>query len=246
MSSLQEVSSLEIPRNWVGPCPLCEKSYSSKSTNDSGEGHPLFHQDKRRPYYRCSRCDLIFVPAPWHLDGEKEKTRYDEHNNDPQDKGYRDFLGRIIPVLEEELFPITQPGKALRGLDFGCGPGPVLAEMLSDRGHFMETYDPYYWDRKEVLKKGQYHFITSTEVWEHFSSPHSEIPRLLDMLKEGGVLAVMTNLMTEKVHFKSWYYINDFTHISFFSQKSFLWLAKQFNLLVKFSGKDMVLLIKNG
>ena len=220
----------EVTSQWSGTCPLCGKE----------GGHDFFFEDKFRPYYRCSRCSLIFVPSPWQVTAEAEKARYDQHNNDPEDRRYRDFLGRIIPFLEEHL----EPG-ARQGLDFGCGPGPVLADMLEKKGYSVELYDLYYRDDRSVLAGDSYDFVTATEVIEHMADPAGTVRRLLSLTKDRGVLALMTRFYEEGMDFKTWFYKDDETHICFFPRESFLWLGRETGLEVSFRGKDMVI-IKRG
>lgn len=50
------------------------------------------------------------------LKSDDEKGRYDLHNNDVNDAGYRKFLSRLADPIDERV------SKMSRGLDFGCGP----------------------------------------------------------------------------------------------------------------------------
>ena len=218
---------IEIPENWAGECPLCKKE----------GGHNHFFTDKFRPYYRCDRCSLIFVPAPWHVTEDREKARYDQHNNDPGDQRYRDFLGRIIPFIEDHL-----PPGAVRGLDFGCGPGPVLGEMLTEKGFDISLYDLYFRDDKSVLTGRNYDFIVSTEVFEHLIDPPRMAEQLFQILEPKGVLALMTRFYEESITFKTWFYKDDETHICFFTKESFLWWGENRGLDVHFRDKDMVII----
>ncbi|MBN2628169.1 MAG: class I SAM-dependent methyltransferase [Spirochaetales bacterium] len=217
---------------WRGPCPLCGRE----------EEHPLFYRDRRRPYYRCGRCDLTFVPPPWQVSPEDEKARYDYHRNDGEDRGYRDFLGRIIPFVQENL-----ASGAVSGLDFGCGPAPVLAGMFADQGYGMEAYDLYYRNRGELLEGGKnYDFITGTEVFEHLARPGETAAGLLRLLNREGILALMTRFLEDGCDFSRWFYKDDETHICFFSRRSFLWLAASLGRRAVFRDKDMVILTEGG
>ncbi|MDC7220495.1 MAG: class I SAM-dependent methyltransferase [Spirochaetales bacterium] len=215
-----------FPDIWNGPCPLCREEAE----------HSHFFTDKFRPYYRCPVCTLIFVPAPWQVTAEQEKARYDQHENDPNDPGYRDFLGRIVPFLEEYL---ETEGK--RGLDFGCGPGPVLGQILEGKGYDMSLYDLYYRDDKSVLEGSSYDFILSTEVFEHLSDPDATATRLFSLLKPGGILALMTRFYEDQVSFKSWFYKDDETHICFYTRQSLSLWAEKKGVKAVFRGKDMVI-----
>jgi len=104
----------------------------------------------------------------------------------------------------------------------------------------VDLFDKFYANNLEVFER-QYDFITATEVVEHLREPRVEMDRLLGMLKQGGVLAVMTQMISEKVDFASWYYKNDPTHICFFSKTTMYYLAKQWGIKVTFFGDNVAL-----
>ncbi|MCG7496752.1 class I SAM-dependent methyltransferase [Vibrio sp. Of7-15] len=208
-------------------CPLCHHQQTSD-----------FFQDKRRRYYRCEQCWLIFVDPNDRLDSGTEKAHYDQHENDPQDQGYRRFLSRMSEPL---LARLAQPN--LEGLDFGCGPGPTLSLMIEEAGHQVALYDVYYAPDERVLSK-QYDFVTCTEAIEHFYTPSKEWELLLSLVKPGGWLGIMTKLARDVDAFSTWHYKNDATHVSFFSRETFLYLAKEHELAIEFIGNDVILLRK--
>ncbi|MGZ4960247.1 MAG: class I SAM-dependent methyltransferase [Methylomonas sp.] len=207
------------------PCPLCSSSHIG-----------AFHTDKRRDYLRCRECFLVFVPSRQHLDLQKEKAIYDLHQNQFDDEGYRQFLSRLAVPLLERL-----PQRAA-GLDYGCGPGPVLAKMLKQAGFCIEIYDPFY-AKRDLQSK--YDFITCTEVVEHFRQPGVEFQRLFSLLKPQGRLGLMTKLVINADSFASWHYKNDPTHISFFSRPTLEWLANQYRCMVEFVGNDVIIFTAN-
>lgn len=204
-------------------CPLCQK----QQTN-------LFYVDKLRTYLRCPNCSLIFVSRKDLLTPHQEKARYDLHQNDPQDKGYRQFLNQFTEPLLNRIGPPPQ-----KGLDFGSGPGPVLAMMLESLGYDMALYDPYYALGADVLQQ-TYDFVTCTETIEHFYSPDKDWRLLVSLLKLWGWLGVMTQLVIDPQDFPNMHYINDMTHVSFFSLETFLYLADRDNLLVEFEGNSLI------
>ncbi len=205
-------------------CPLCK----------GGDTEP-FHEDAVRIYMVCSSCQLVFVPTVYWLSLKEERATYDLHENDVNDPGYRRFLSRLTTPLLERL----EPGR--QGLDFGCGPGPALASMLEERGHRMELYDPFYANNPSVLNS-TYDFICATEVVEHLRDPDQVFNTLFGLLKPGGLLGIMTKLVTDKSAFSNWHYIRDLTHICFFHRKTFYYLARHFGAELNFSGKDVILL----
>lgn len=108
-----------------------------------------------------------------------------------------------------------------KGLDFGSGPAPVLAEILErDYGYDMDIYDLFYATQK-VYQDQRYDLITSTEVVEHLADPLAFFKFAWDHLNEGGLLAVMTLFHPEEDEaiLKS-HYLRDRTHISFFSLRT--------------------------
>jgi len=205
------------------PCPLC-----------AGIRLTHFHRDKRRDYLRCQDCLLVFVPDSQHLDLQQERAIYDLHENHADDDGYRQFLSRLATPLLNRLEPDST------GLDYGCGPGPLLAEMLKQAGHTVELYDPFYADHRQNLQK-RYDFITCTEVAEHFRRPRLEFQRLFALLKPLGRLGLMTKLVIDAEAFAGWHYKNDQTHISFFSRPTLQWLAEQYRCDVEFIGQDVII-----
>lgn len=207
-------------------CPLC------------GSTAPAFCKDRTRDYFRCSNCDLIFVPAELHLSPEDEKARYDFHQNDPADANYRKFLSRLFNPLEKKL----SPGAV--GLDFGCGPGPTLSLMLEEAGYKCAIYDLHYANDPSVFE-AQYDFLTCSETMEHMYRPREEFERFLMLVKSGGWIGIMTQLHdAAPVPFERWHYKDDDTHVCFFSTQSFQWLEKTYGLHLEFHSDSVILFKK--
>ncbi|GET86595.1 hypothetical protein, conserved [Leishmania tarentolae] len=218
----------------------------------------LFHADKLREYYQCSRCSLVFVPDRFILSCEEEKAVYDLHENMPGDAGYEKFLSRAAQPLADYIAVKTHSQQTLhqpKGLDFGCGPSPVLAEMLSTAPYnfSMDTFDLYYFpETKHCLEReAHYDFVTATEVVEHLRDPLSVFQTLWRCIRpDGGVLVVMTKRVHGTIdRFRNWHYIRDPTHITFFHTASFKWLenfltSSDERCETRFVSPDVVLLIK--
>jgi len=208
------------------PCPLCDHTQVVD-----------FFADKRRQYLQCSQCQFVFVDPQQRLDAISEKAHYDLHENDPSDQGYRRFLSRMAEPMSERLPAPSQ------GIDFGCGPGPTLSVMMEERGHTMALYDIYYYPDKQVLDT-TYDFMTATEVIEHLYDPKTVWQQWLSLVKPGGWIGVMTKLVKSVEAFAGWHYKNDLTHVSFFSQATFKYLAARDGLQLEFIGNDVILLRK--
>jgi hypothetical protein len=208
-------------------CPLC----------GAIKKNILFYKGKRRDYFQCLTCSLVFVDPDRFLSKKDEKTIYDLHQNSPDDKGYQKFLKRIIIPMQKGL------ARGSSGLDFGSGPGPVLAGMFKNAGFPMALYDRFYAPDLKVFEK-PYDFITATEVVEHLHDPGKELDRLWTCLKPGGRMGIMTKLVIDKKAFASWHYKRDLTHVCFFSKTTFEWLAHRFRADLIFAEKDVVLFFK--
>ncbi len=213
-------------------CPLC-----------TAVAPEFYHQDKRRLYLQCPLCSLVFVPPEYHLSAEQEKAEYDLHRNSPDYLGYRAFLNRLFTPLCERLAPASQ------GLDFGCGPGPTLSLMFAEAGFSMAVYDHFYANDRAPLVR-QYDFITATEVVEHLHNPASELQMLWTLLKPCAYLGVMTKRIMgregvmDREAFSRWHYIQDQTHVCFFSLATFQWLADLWDGELEVIGNDVILLRK--
>lgn len=205
-------------------CPLCSSVHSQ----------PYF-SDKHRDYQQCPSCYLVFVPACQHLNAAQEKAIYDQHENSLADQGYRQFLSRLAEPLSQRLHTNS------KGLDFGCGFAPLLANMLQQQGHSVALYDLYYYPDSGVLQQ-QYDFITSSEVIEHLSQPAKVLAQWKKMLKPRATLALMTKLVINQERFASWHYKNDLTHIAFYSRETFEFIANHYAMKVEFIANDVIFL----
>ncbi len=212
----------------TGPCPSCPLC--------SGESTAFSHAWKR-DYFLCNTCSFVFVPFWQHLSRQEERSRYLNHNNDPDDERYQKFL---LPVARAVMRDHSPPS---RGLDFGCGTGSPLPLMLEALQFEMDVYDPFFAPYTEIFDR-RYDFITCTEVVEHMSAPAVEINRLWEMLNPGGGLYLMTQLRLPGHDFISWGYIRDTTHISFFAPSTMKWLARHLSAKLTFPAASVSVLQK--
>ena len=190
-------------------CPLCLVA---------GQTTPLRGADHRR-YYLCGNCSLIFADPQHHLSLAQQKTFYLNHENSIDNPGYVDFLDRIVQPMLSRL------DRGMRGLDYGCGPGPTLSPLLQRHGIVCEIYDPLFAD---LPLQPPYDFIFATECFEHFQRPAVEIRRLSSLLKPGGLLGLMTERWTTPERFADWYYTRDPTHVCFYHARTFDFICHRF------------------
>jgi hypothetical protein len=211
----------------MAKCPLCQHLNPN-----------VFYSDRDRTYFQCPNCALIFVARDDLLSAREEKARYDLHQNNPDDLGYRQFLSQLSQPLINRLGP-----PPAHGLDFGSGPEPAFALMLKEQGYAMTCYDPYYAPDTAPLQT-TYDFVTCTETFEHFYHPGEEWNLLLSLLKPYGWLGIMTKLIDHLDQFPKLHYINDLTHVSFYSRKTFQFMAQKENIAVEFIGDNVILMQK--
>lgn len=209
-------------------CPLCIHDFESTD---------VFFQDKKRSYHQCPQCALVFVTPEERLTPEQELQEYKLHENHVDDVGYRNFLNRALSPLVPMVDSFTN------ALDFGCGPGPLLAIMLREYGIETSIYDPFFFPSRDVLDTS-YSLITCTEAIEHFHHPHKEWELWQSLIASNGVILIMTKRVLEKERFKHWHYKNDPTHVCFFSEATFRYLGKKYHYDVQFPSNDVVLMKK--
>lgn len=205
-------------------CPLCNST--SDCTIKGADG---------RKYCRCMECKLIFVPESDHLSLADERARYETHQNSIENAGYVEFLNRLLEPVSDYL----EPG--MRGLDYGCGPGPTLSKLARERGFVCDDYDPLFMNA--VLEK-EYDFILSTECFEHFRKPELEISRILNILAPRGILGIMTEVWQDTESFSNWYYTRDPTHVCFYHLETILHMCDAFAMHVLWSDLSRVFILQ--
>jgi hypothetical protein len=178
-------------------------------------------------YYLCPACHYIFLDPRGIILPEKEVELYNLHNNSLANQGYVKMLENFIA---KSIAPHAHGIQ--KALDFGSGPGPVLAVLLQRKGFLVDIYDPYF-SPQRVYHDKTYDLITSTEVFEHLQYPKETAAMLVKHLNPHGLLAIMTLFHAgDAEDFKKWWYRRDPTHISFYSPKTLQVLADLLGLKV--------------
>ncbi len=193
----------------IGPwaCPLCGNRPAGPCLEVQG-----------RRYAQCGGCALISLDPSHRLTPLLEVVRYAEHHNDAADAGYAAFLTRLAAPMTARLMP------GARGLDFGCGPVPLLARLLTDAGVPTASYDPLFHPDDDLLA-ASYDFVSCCEVVEHLHEPATVFRRLAALLPGGGLLGVMTSFYTGDPPFADWWYWRDATHVCFYTEATMRWIA---------------------
>lgn len=180
-----------------------------------------FYEMRKRSYSQCLNCKGIQMDVPFFPSPEEEKSRYLEHNNIDDDPRYRQFLAPLVNLVFQYI-----PKSAL-GLDYGSGPNPVLSKWIQKEGYTIDIYDPFFAKNSEIYTK-EYDYILLCEVAEHFHKPYEEFSFLRSKLKSGGRMFIHTDLYSENIDFKNWYYKNDQTHTFFYTKEGLKFIQKEF------------------
>ena len=183
---------------------------------------------------------MIFVPEPFHISLEDEIDRYLEHENSLQNEGYVNMFKDKINIMRN-VCP-----KIYKVLDYGCGYEPVLKTLLSRESLQVDGYDPNFFKKGQTRK--DYDLVISTETFEHFREPRKEIERILELLTEFGYMAIMTRFYPSENNgpsyhrFEKWYFKRDPSHIAFFTDEAFAWIAQTHEMEIIFNNhKDFVI-----
>lgn len=204
-------------------CPLCLSDHSQ-----------LFFENKKRCFYRCQQCELVFADANSHLPRAAEIHKYQQASN--KQKSLSQFLFELVLQCETTSQPLL-------GLNFGRSLTPKRLQKISERGHQINQYNPSIapWTHQLNL---QYDFICCYQVFEHFKSPYKEWILLCERLKPGGWIAIKTPLLTDLTGFGKWHQKNNLTHVSFYQQQSFKYLAESVGFTLLFAANDLILVQK--
>ncbi|MCF1426479.1 MAG: methyltransferase domain-containing protein [Shewanella sp.] len=206
-------------------CPLCQNRYPSR-----------FFTDKKRSYFRCPGCQLVFADLHSQLPPQVQKQRFNKLNPTKQKQ-----LSLFINVLTEQLAGITS--EPLIGLNFGGFLPSSVLTLLQQQGHTLNQYDPFLAPDLAALRQS-YDFVCSYRVFEHFNYPLREWGLLCRTLKPGGFLAISTRLLTDPRQFAKWHYKNNPAHVSFYCQKTFDYLAVHHGFTLLFAANDLILMQK--
>jgi Methyltransferase domain len=144
------------------------------------------------------------------------------------------FLHRLVDPLV-----VAVPRGAV-GMDYGCGPVPVLSAILTATGRPTSAYDPLFFPDAPLLND-RYDFVTCCEVAEHAHDPLALFMRLGALTRVDGTIAVMTSFYDAQTSFEQWWYARDRTHVSFYGVGTMQWIARHFGWTVSFPVANVAL-----
>ncbi|GGZ13759.1 MULTISPECIES: methyltransferase domain-containing protein [Shewanella] len=207
-------------------CPLCHHDSISQ-----------VFDNRRRHFFECQTCALVFAAPGSYLLPAAEKQRYGRAGRDGKQKQLAQFIATLLQQLQ------TLQSNTLEGLNFGRVLAPALLLPIQQAGHQLHQYDPFFAPEHQLLRR-QYDFISCYRVFEHFHLPAKEWQIIVQALKPGGWLAISTPLLQSTAMFAKWHYKNNPTHVSFYQPQTFAYLAAHSCLQLIFAQKDFVLMQK--
>jgi SAM-dependent methyltransferase len=206
-------------------CTLCKSLNSER-----------FSSAKERIYFRCKNCSLVFLDPGQHPDPEREKHRYQHHQNKISDSGYSSFLGKAITAS----LPYLNVSSKI--LDYGCGPSPALQFLLREKGFDCKLFDPFFFP---ALPSETFDVVFSTETFEHFFDPEKEINEIHKLLNPSGYLVIMTAFYPDAEEtFSKWHYIRDFTHVCFYNDAVMDYICLKWQMEIIFTDHKQVVVLQ--
>ncbi len=180
-------------------CRLCESTATTKVTPAPA-----------RPMWHCPDCDLIFVGESALPTRDRERERYLQHRNRIDDFGYVATFDGIREAVR--VCAAAQPNPRI--LDFGCGPAPVLVELLKRDGLNATGYDPFF--APSLNDDARFDIITCVETVEHFAQPRATFERIAKVLRPNGTFILQTQWHAGPMSIHHWWYARDDTHVAFY------------------------------
>lgn len=186
-------------------CPICA----------SNRTRPV--ECPKRLFFRCDFCGFSWADPTDLPEEETSRRRYRLHQNNEDHEGYIAFLSRII---DRALMYIGNPRNTLKVLDWGSGPNPIGVKLLKQRGFEAVPWDPLF-ANGDPPGKEVFDLAFCIETAEHFTHPVRDFRSFALSLKPGGWGFVHTHISPPgDEEFLQWWYIQDITHVSFYSEKS--------------------------
>jgi hypothetical protein len=188
-------------------------------------------------YFYCDNCGFLFTEKPYWL-----KEAY----NSPINISDTGIINRNINfsiISSNIIYYFFDYEKTF--LDYAGGYG-IFVRLMRDIGFNFKWQDNFSQNLVargfEYCQNDRIDLITIFEAFEHFVDPIEEIEKILRISKN---ILFSTTLLPEKIPNPHdwWYYgLNHGQHVSFYSLKTFKYLAKKYNLNYYSDGKLVHLL----
>ena len=207
-------------------CPLCQNSNIA-----------FFYQDKKRAFFRCLSCQLVFSDSSSHLPPSSQQQRFGGSHHSKKQKQLSDFIFPLLKQLQ------SLSNDKLIGLTYGRVMDSQSLKSIEEAGHQLFQFDPFLAPNHGLFKK-QYDFICCYQVFEHFRNPRQEWRLLQRMLKHGALLAINIQLLKKIELFAKWHHKNNLAHVCFYQAETFKYLAEKSGFTLLFATNDLILMQK--
>ena len=173
-------------------------------------------------FWGCLDCEYVFKDAKQRLILKDETQRYREHNNDLNDSRYLEYLLKTFNKISTYLSGDEKV------IDYGCGPTKGLEKALEKTGYDVTSFDPIFFP-KNLDKKVQADVIFCSEAIEHSYEPIKVFDHWEALISGKGWVTLRTAFHPGLDHLKGWWYLNDPTHVGFFSEATWKWIAEKYS-----------------
>ena len=178
-------------------------------------------------YFNCNNCGFVFTEKPYWL-----KEAYERPIN-LSDTG---ILQRNISFSKTlTAIIILNFNKSGRFLDYAGGYG-IFTRLMRDIGFDFFWHDPYTQNifsngfESDLFSGRKYELLTAFEVFEHLENPLDEIFKMKQL---SDTIVFSTEIIPDTIPQPGtwWYYgFEHGQHISFYSERTLAYIAKQFKL----------------
>jgi SAM-dependent methyltransferase len=184
-----------------------------------------------RPYRKCNTCNLVFTNLRI-LSDKKEKNRKQKQVPYP---GYAKDLRQSV----EWVLPYLAPG--MEGIGIGFNTEGVLPNLLQKKNITCKEKGARFLPAEAENK---FDFIFASECFSHYFFPAKEIKALLSLLKEEGLLMVMTESWNSLDQFSKWRFAKEPEHVSFYHAGTFDYLSRKFSLEKVFTDEKRLVIFR--
>jgi len=199
-------------------CKICESQSDAAFTTAILKKYEV-------SYYECTQCGFVQTEQPYWLE-----EAYANPIN-VSDTGIVLRNQRLSQITTSLIFLFFN--RKEKFVDYAGGYG-LFTRMMRDIGFDFYWSDPYTQNlvaRTFEMEAGKkYHLATSFESFEHFERPVLEVAKILEITDN---IILSTELLPNPIPKVSdwWYYGTEHgQHISLYTKKAFIELARQFNL----------------